>query len=220
MTTISNFVHIATVPHLDEHLTGGISKRAQEVLRRIEEREVEILFPLTNASTLAEAEELATASETEYRRLVERWISTLQEAGVEPVESADVDIGVAYDIQGTHLNDSEDNERWQGALQSEAAYVAWLRRQVAEGNGEAKQEPQNWLFEETVGPFLRFQMAKRALLVGMASPIGLSPQTVSSLAEFADNCMTEVEDVFLGTAEYNTNDETVSFEEIRAELGL
>ena len=221
MTTISEFVHIATVPHPDEQLPEGISKSVQAELRRIEDREVEILFPLTNASTLAKAGELAAANESEYRQLVERWIATLQEATVDPTESAGVDRELTSDTQAVHLAVPEDNERWQGALQSEAGYVAWLRRQVSEGNSEVEHAQPNQLFEETVGPFLRFLMAKRALLLGMASPLGLSPETVSSLAELADNCMIEVEDLFMAEADYGEDDgQRVSLEEVKANLGL
>ena len=221
MTTILEFVHSAATPHTSESLPAGLADHVQAALHSIEEREVEILFPLTIASTLVEAEKLALAGETEYRRLVEEWIAVRQEAGILPAVSTGTDIGSASDAQWTQLPDTMDNDRWQGALQSEAAYVAWMKRQVAVSVRDAEQEQEGLPFGEAVGPFLRFQMTKWALLLALASPLSLPPQNISALSQLADKCMTEVEDIFLGQAETDDDDgEVVPLAEVRANLGL
>ena len=220
MSTILDFVHSATASHSEECLPSGLSADMQATLRRIEQREVEILFPLTNAVRIEEVRHFAEAGEIEYRQLVEQWHTAFQDVGILPSAPAESEGEAPLDGQWIRLPDDTDNERWQGALESEAAFVAWIEAHGA-STSDDEEKQQSLPLQDIFGPFMRFQMAKRAILLAVASPLGVNPQTVSALAEFADDCMTEVEDAFLANADYGEDDgERVSLEDLRANLGL
>lgn len=217
MTTVLDYRPEVAAAVVDGSLDVGISEEALASLQRDLRRVAEILVPLTCVSSLPDAEKLAATNEAEFSLLVKEIAESLHSAGV----STQADEFTRKEVAlGEPLLRRAD-ERWQGILQSEAAYTDWFTRQTAIAPVGDVPRKIAQLDEETRRPYSRFIMAKSALNVALTSADGASPAVVSALTELADNCMTEVEDVFLAQADYGDDDgETVSYEEVRARLDL
>ena len=221
MTTIWDYRPEVAAAVADGSLGIGLPDAALASLRRISDEIEALAVPLSRVSSLSEAEALATAGETEYRRLSEQWVATLQDLDVSPSEYAEAEKAKVPSVQRVVLPRDRDNEQWQGVLDSEEGYVAWIERQLIEEQTDDERQKNDVLAKETKGPFLRYLLVKRALVSALASVPGPSPQTISVLAALADNCMTEVEDVFLAEADYGEDDgQTVSLADVRADLGI
>ena len=221
MTTIFDHRPEIATAVADGSLGLGLPDSALASLRRINDKVEALTTPLTQVTSCSEAEALATASESEYRRLGEEWVGTLRNLDVSPADYAVAERENGPLVQRIALPDKGENEDWQGVLDSEEGYVAWAERQLIEEQNDAERQRNEILAEKTRGPFLRYLLVKRALVSAMASEPGPTSQTISALAEYADMCMTEVEDVFLASADYGEDDgERVSLEDVRANLGL
>ena len=221
MTTIFDHRPEIATAVVDGSLGLGLPDAALDSLRRINDEIEALIAPLTQVTSLAEAAKLSEASEDAYRRLGEEWVTTLQKLDVAPADYAVAEKKHGPVVQRFALPDDGENEKWQGVLDSEEGYVSWVERQLIEGLSDATRQKDEKMAKETRGPFLRYLLAKRALVATLAADPGSFPQTISALAEYADMCMTEVEDVFLAHADYGDDDgETVSYEEVRARLGL
>ena len=221
MTTIVDYRPEVAAAVADGSLDIGLPDAALASLRRINDEIEALAAPLSRVSSLSEAEALATSGETEYRRLGEQWVATLHDLDVSPTEYAEAEKGKVPSVQRVVLPDDRDDEHWQGVLDSEEGYVAWIERQLIEEQTDDERQKNDVLAKETRGPFLRYLLVKRALVSALASVPGPSPQTISVLTALADKCMTEVEDVFLAQADYGEDDgQRVSLEEFRANLAL
>lgn len=217
MTTVLDYRPEVAAAVADGSLHVGLSEDDLASLQRDLKRIAEILVPLTWAASLADAEKLTAANEAEFSLLVGKIAESLRSAGA----SAQADELTRKEIGLGEPLLCRADERWQGILQSEAAYTDWFARQAAIAPADDTPHEIARLDEETRRPYSRFIMAKSALNVALTSADDASPAIVSALTELADNCMTEVEDVFLAHADYGDDDGgTVSYEEVRARLGL
>ena len=218
MTTILDYRPEVAAAIADGSLAGDIPHDARIVVARIRERVEALVAPLTRVESLADAQALAATGEVEYLHLMEEYDKAISGSSVLQFEVADGP-GVGADLR---LPNADDDERWQGALQSGEGYFDWLGRQLRNGQSDDERRQSNEIIKETLGPIGRFLLAKLALVTAFATAPPPSPATVSSLAQLADECMTEVEDVFLAHADYREDDavEPVPYEEVRANLGL
>ena len=217
MTTIFDFRPEVAEALANGSLDVGLAEKVRALLRRDVDRIVELIVPLTWVESLTEAEAHTDTVVVEFSRLLMRVAEKLPRTDVSP-RAADL---TQMELErGEPLLHSAD-ERWKGILQSEAACADWFARQalkVLDGDASRKIAQLN---EQTRRPQSRFVMAKCALIAALTSADGASPETVSALTQLADDCMSEVEDVFLAQADYSEDDgETVSLAEVRAKLGL
>ena len=156
-------------------------------------------------------------AESEFSQLLFHVAESLRSAGASPQ---------ATEITGRELEQGEPllsdaDTRWNGILQSEAACSAWFTRQTLKILDKEESQKIDRLTQLTQRPLSCFVMAKCALIAALTSQDGASPQTISALTELADNCMIEVEDLFMAEADYGEDDgQRISLEEFRANLGL
>ena len=101
-------------------------------------------------------------------------------------------------------------EQLRGVLESADAYFAWLARTGQTPLDEDEECSVAAVIEKVQGHVARGELALNAIESIFAETPGAVPQAVPILAELADNCWTEVEDVFLSLAEDDEDDgETV-----------
>ena len=221
MTTIWDFQPEVAATLVEGSFWSGLPADARVALWKADERTKTLVAPLTRVESLADAEAFVSSAEAEYRGLAEQWAKVLRESGVSATQLADDYRDRNSALRDWQLPSTNDNERWQGVLDSEGAYVAWLERQQSLAPSSDARLKGNQLAAKTTEPLLRFLMVKRALVLAMESDSGSSPMTLTVLTEFADKCMTEVEDIFLGQADPDDDDgEGVPLAEVRAKLGL
>lgn len=220
MTTIWDFQPEVSAALVEGSFWSGLSADARAALWRIDEQTKAIVAPLTHIELLADAEAFVSSAEDEYRHLSEQWAKVLRDSGVSSSQLAEDYRVRSFALRDWQLPTVEDNERWQGVLDSEGVLVEWLERQQSLAPGSEARQMGNRLAGTTVAPLLRFLLVQRAIVLALASDSGSSHRTISVLTDLADKCMTEIEDVFLGAAEYDDDGETVSLAEVRADLGL
>ena len=222
MTTISDYRPEVAAAIADGSLDVGLSDDTRAELQRIHERMVALVTPMTRVVSASEAQTLAASGEAEYLRLAEVWSEVLMHSGFTLPQTDDVDAAL-YEV---HLPDAHYEEQWQGTLQSARAYLEWamrLDRRLDSNEDTTKDEllRLDGLFSALHGPWGRYVMADLAIRLVLAEAPGSSPTAIPALTELADNCMTEVEDVFLAEEDYSKDDgQTVSLANIRANLGL
>ena len=217
MTTILDFRPEMAEALANGSLASGLSEKVRALLKRDTQRIVEIIVPLTFAESLTQAEAYATATEAEFTHTLLRVTESLRKVGASPHATELTDKELEH---GEPLLGNAD-ARWIGILQSESACSIWFARQALKILDEEESQKIARLTEATRRPQSRFVMAKCALIAALTSADGASPETVSALTQLADDCMSEVEDVFLAQADYSEDDgETVSLAEVRAKLGL
>ena len=221
MATILDYRPEVATAISEGKLEVSLSEDARATLGRINDRIVALVTPLTCVVSLSDAQMLVATKIDEYLRLAKQWTDILLDAGVSVAEFEEGNVG-----HFAHLPNDDDNERWQGALQSAAAYLDWAHRvnkRLDSGEEIVEEELRkvDWVMTEVYSPLARFEMAKHAIKRVLAKSSGSSSSALSALAQLADNCMTEVEDVFLAQADYGEDDgQRVSFEEFRANLAL
>ena len=221
MTTIWDFQPEVTATLTEGSFWSGLSADARAALWRTDEQTQALVAPLTRVESLAEAEALVSSTEVGYRRLAEQWAKVLRDSDVSATQLADDYRERNSALRDWQLPSIDDNERWQGVLDSEGAYVAWLTRQQGLAPSSDARLRGNQVAEETNEPLLRFLLVKRALVLAMASVPGPSPKTISALTTLVDQYMTQIEDIFLGRAGRDDDDgEVVPLAEVRADLGL
>ncbi len=221
MTTIWDFQPEVTAALTEGSFWSGLSADARAALWRTDEQTQALVAPLTRVESLADAEAFVGTAEAKYRSLAEQWAKVLRDSGVSATQFADDYRERNSALRDWQLPSTDDNERWQGVLDSEGAYVAWLERQQSLAPSSDARLKGNQLAAKTTEPLVCFLMVKRALVLAMESDSGSSSITLTVLTEFADKCMTEVEDIFLGQKDLDDDDgEVVSLAEVRANLGL
>ena len=179
MTTILDYRPEVAAAVADGSLDVGLPAAALASLRRINDKIEALTTPLSRVSSLSEAEALATEGETEYRRLGEQWVATLHDLGVSPSKYAEAERERVSSVQRLVLPDSEDNEQWQGVLDSEEGYVAWIKRQIAEEQTDDERQKNEILANETTGSFLALSLGEACLSVGIGFSLPAHPCRLS-----------------------------------------
>ena len=221
MTTILDFRPEVAAAVADGSLDVGLSDAAVAALRGIYERNLLLIEPITHVNTLEQAESLVVKAIAQYVGLIEEWGQTLREHGVDPVQFGLTHYDKSQLDKGLSALSKSDRELWEPVLQSEAEFLAWNSRHLAQPRDSDEFQRNDELVGEALGSFLAYLMAKNGLIIVLNEPDKSSPQTVAVLTQLADNCMTEVEDVFLAHADYGEDDgQRVSLDEVRANLGL
>ncbi|MCY4623482.1 MAG: hypothetical protein OXC99_00515 [Chloroflexi bacterium] len=222
MTTILDYRPEIAAAVADGSLDVGLSADALTSLRQIHERMVALVAPLTRVKSLSEAEALATNNESEYLRLAEEWSRLVGASGFSQPKTQEVNAAL-YDIR---LPNVDDQDQWLSTLQSVKAFLEWARKldRRLDSNELISQDELlkfDRLFSSLHRPWGRYVMADMAISLVVAKPSDSSPNAIPLLARLADQCITEVEDLFLAEADYGDDDgEHVSLEDVRANLGL
>ena len=129
MTTIWDFQPEVTAALTEGSFWSGLSADARAALWKADERTKTLVAPLARVESLADAEAFVSSVEAEYRGLAEQWAKALRDSGVSATQLADDYRERNSALRDWQLPSTNDNERWQGVLDSEGAYVAWLERQ-------------------------------------------------------------------------------------------
>ncbi len=178
-----------------------------------------VLRPLTQVRSLAAAERLILNAGPDYRALATQ-CADLQSNIDAPGPAARFVDPFANIIRESTLISEDAKEQLYGVLESSAAYMDWFHRSITNGTGEDEQRAFTAIIQQVADHVERAGMALTAIGVVLAGHAGSTPEAIPTLAELADRCWTEVEDVFLGLAEYDDDGETVPLAEVKAELGL
>ncbi len=220
MTTILDYRPEVAAAVADGSLDLGLSEDTRAELRRIDQRFMLLVAPLTHVDSLTEAEALGTKVEGEYFQLVELWAQTLRKSGIDPAKFGLMAYGRSIAAHRMLVENESDPQRWQGILDSEAAFMDWIARHLASNPTTPQFQRNDQLVGEATLPYVRYSLAKHTISAAFAKTSTPSPQTVSVLIDLADLYMTQIEDIFLATAEYVDDGERISLAEVRADLGL
>ncbi len=221
MATIWEIQPEVTATVVEGSFWNGLTVDARAALWRVDERTKELVEPLTRVESLVDGEEFVSSAIPEYRSLAGQWTRLLQDSGVTATQLANDYQERNAILYSWQLPTADDKACWQSTLDSEAAYVAWLERLQGLAPRSDLRIRGNQLAAEATMPLLQFLIVKRAIVLAMSLDPGPSPKTVSTLINLADNCMSEIEDIFLGQARgSDDDDEVVSLAEVRAKIDL
>ena len=202
-----------------DSLPSDLSEDVRDKRKRIVEQIEMVLRPLTQVRSLAAAERLILNAGPDYRALATQ-CADLQSNIDAPGPAARFVDPFANIIRESTLISEDAKEQLYGALESSAAYIDWFHRSVANAIGEDEQRAFAAIIQQVVDHLERAGMALTAIGLILKEPPDSTPKAIPILAELADRCWTEVEEVFLGLAAYDDDGETVPLAEVKAELGL
>ena len=203
----------------DGSLSAGLSDAKLDTLKRIHEQITVLTVPLTNVQSLPVAEELAASLAPEYARLVILWSQVLPPADALELNT-DEESPLIDRVRESGLLSNATKEQLYGALESSRAFFDWFSRVSGHSVAKEQEDAVAAIVEEVRGRVAQAEMAFIAVGLILERIPDSTPEAIPILSELADRCWTEVEDVFLGLAEYDYDGETVPLAEVKAELGL
>ena len=202
----------------DESPSADLADNTRDELSRIAQQMRALVTPLTRVRSLTAATEQAASIAPEYINLAMQWgQARLQDHGSAPEVATRSPM--FDDIHRSEMIPEDIKENLYGALESSMAYFSWLTQNYK--NLVGGEMPHAAAAIEKVG-YVTAGAEAALLAIGLTlrgTPES-APQAIPVLAELADRCWTEVEDVFLSLAEYDDDGETVPLSEVKAELGL
>ena len=203
----------------DGSLSAGLSDAKLGTLKRIHEQITVLIAPLTSVQSLPVAMELAASLAPEYARLVVHWSQTLPVADALKVNT-DGESPLIGRVRESGLLSNATKEQLHGAFESSRAFFDWFSRVSGHSVAKEQEDAIAAIVEEVRDHVAQAEMAFIAIGLILEGNPDSTPEAIPTLAELADRCWTEVEDVFLGLAEYDDDGETVPLAEVKAELGL
>ncbi len=203
-----------------DSLPSNLSEDARDERKRIVEQIATLLRPLIQVRSVAAAERLILDAAPDYRALATQCADLRPNIDAPEPAASFVD-PFANIIRESTLVSEDAKQQLYGALQSTAAYIDWFYRSITKGTGEGEQRAFTATIQQVTNHVQRAGIALTAIGLVLAGDSGSTPEAIPTLAELADRCWTEVEDVFLGLGEYGDDGgETIPLSEVRAELGL
>ena len=218
MTTLTYRPEL-TIALADDSSLGGLSADARDELKRISQQIVTLIVPLTRVSSSTEAENLVTRAVPSYTGLARQLQQLLSRPDAAALKRRPFR-PLADSIRESTMVPVQVKEDLQGVLESVDAYMNWFRRRYGGETDEAKQDDFTPLVQQVVGPLTRVEVALMAICLALDEDTDSTADAIPTLAEFADRCWTEVEDLFLSLATYDDEGGTVPLSEVRANLGL
>ena len=218
MTTLAYTPKLAAAL-ADGSLSAGLSDAKLDTLKRIHEQITALIVPLTSVQSLPVAEELAASLAPEYAKLVVHWSQTLPVADALKLNT-DEESPLIGRVGESGLLSNAAKEQLHGALESSKAYFDWFSRVSLHSVAKEQEDAIAAIVVEVRDRVAQAEMAFIAVGLILEGTPGSTPQAIPILAELADRCWTEVEDVFLGLTEYDNGGEIVSLDDVKAELGL
>ena len=217
MATLTYRPELATALADDSH-SSGLPQSARDEYKRIHEQTIDLVTPLAQVQSFAEALRLASLATPDYIALATRRVGLLSDD--EALRGGTEVVGPLIDsVRESSLMPDAVKEQWYGALESFAAYINWFWRNYPAVNGD-REHAVTAMVQHTQDDVARAGMTFDALVLILNSKLGSTPEAIPILAELADRCWAEIEDAFLRLAEHDDEGGTVPLSEVKEQLGL